>query len=359
MEKKPTIRDVASTAGVSASTVSRVLNSSSNIHMKAETRERVLAAIRHLNYTPTRSAQRMRRQRRDIIGILLPDISNPYFSLLARGAESIAFENGYSTLICDSNHSEERESRYLDLLIAEQVDGIVFIPVGVPDWPRLRRLLDHGTRIVAADRCLDGILGVEAANWQGSHDLTQHVIELGHRSIAYVAGPADVQTTQDRLRGFMDAMAEAHLEPVAMPFGNYTFDSGMQLSSAILDDGPVDVIMGGDDLVALGAIRAAEARGLRVPEDLGVTGFDSVPLLSLIHPTLTSVRIPVFDIGREAMSMLVRHMGSSDSVEQRKVLDVEIIPGSSCCARVLSDHDLKSPLYEKQKHEGVVEEKHP
>ena len=352
MEKKPTIRDVASRAGVSASTVSRVLNSSSNIHMKAATRERVLEAIQELNYTPTRSAQRMRRQRRDIIGILLPDISNPYFSLLARGAESIAFENGYSTLICDSNHSEERESRYLDLLMAEQVDGIVFIPVGEPDWPRLRRLLDHGTRIVAADRCLDGILGVEAANWQGSHDLTKHVLSLGHRRIAYVAGPENVQTTQDRLRGFKDAMAQAQLEPVAIPFGNYTYDSGMQLASEILDNGPVDVIMGGDDLVALGAIRAAEMRGLRVPEDLGVTGFDSVPLLSLIHPALTSVRIPVFEIGRESMSMLVRHIGLSESVEQRKVLDVEIVCGSSCCSRTSIDQAQQPPLYEDTSTSG-------
>ena len=359
MKKKPTIRDVASQAGVSASTVSRVLNSTSNIHMKAETRERVLTVIQELSYTPARSAQRMRRQRRDIIGILLPDISNPYFSLLARGAESIAFENGYSTLICDSNHSEERESRYLDLLMAEQVDGIVFIPVGVPDWPRVRRLLAQGTRIVAADRCLDGILGVEAANWQGSHDLTEHVISLGHRRIAYIAGPEDVQTTQDRLRGFKDAMAEAQLAPVAMPFGNYTYDSGMQLSCEILDNGPVDVIMGGDDLVALGVMRAAETRGLRVPEDLGVTGFDSVPLLSLIQPSLTSVRIPVFDIGRESMSMLVRHMGSSESVEQRKVLGVEIICGASCCISTSSDQEQQSPLHEKQKHEGVVKKKAP
>jgi len=352
MEKKPTIRDVATRAGVSASTVSRVLNSSTNMYMKPATRDRVLAAIQELRYTPTRSAQRMRRQRRDIIGILLPDISNPYFSLLARGVESIAFDKGYSTLICDSNHSEDRESRYLDLLMAEQVDGIVFIPVGMPDWSRIHRLLNQGVRIVAADRCLDGLLGVEAANWQGSHDLTQHVLSLGHRRIAYIAGPSDVQTTQDRLRGFKDAMAEAKLEPVAAPYGNYTYNSGYQLAADILESTCVDVIMAGDDLVALGAIRAAEAKGLRVPQDLSVTGFDSVPLLSLINPALTSVRIPVFEIGSESMAMLVRHIGSSESAEQRKVLDVEIIPGSSCILNPSLDQERESPLLEEQKHQG-------
>ena len=333
MEKKATIRDVAARAGVSPSTVSRVLNDQSSVYMKPETRDRVLEAIEELRYTPARSAQRMRRQRGDIIGVLVPDISNPYFSLLARGVESIAFEKGYSTLICDSNHSADRESRYLDLLMAEQVDGIVFVPVGEPDWSRIRRLRAQGVRIVAADRCQDELLGVEAANWQGSFDLTQHVISMGHRRIAYIGGPREVSTTQDRLRGFEDAMEDASLEPVAVCCGKYTHESGYRLAQQILEETPVDVLMAGDDLVALGAIRAAEDRGLSVPHDVGVTGFDSVPLLSVVHPTLTSVRIPVFEIGRESMSMLVRHIGAEDAEGDRKMLDVELVPGGSCVAR--------------------------
>jgi DNA-binding LacI/PurR family transcriptional regulator len=205
---------------------------------------------------------------------------------------------------------------------------------------------------VAEDRCLDGLLGVEAANWQGSYALTEHVLSLGHRRIAYIAGPRDVRTTQDRLRGFQDAMERASLDPVAIRYGTYTYDAGYRIATEILENASVDVLMAGDDLVALGALRAAESRGLHVPDDLGVTGFDSVPLLSLIHPTLTSVRIPVFDIGRESMAMLVRHIGSSAPDEDRKVLDVEIIPGGSCISRTFDNQPSDSPLIDQQEHEG-------
>lgn len=331
-QPRTTIHDVAHAAGVSISTVSRVLSGRDDIQMRAETRERVLQAIEELGYRPSRSAQRMRRQRCDIIGVLVPDVSNPYFSLLARGVESIAFERGYSTLICDSNHSEDRESRYLDLLSAEQVDGIVFVPVGVPDGSRIRRLRGQGVRIVVADRCVDGLLGVEAANWQGSRNLARHVLALGHRHIAYIGGPPDVRTTQERVRGFLDAMSEAGIEPVEVEYGEYTYESGVEIAGKLLAGASIDVIMAGDDLVALGAMRAAESKGLRVPRDLGVTGFDAVPLLSLIEPTLTSVRIPVFDIGRESMTMLIEHIGTSGGEGTRRMLDVEIVSGASCVA---------------------------
>lgn len=352
MPKKTTIRDVACKAGVSPSTVSRVLNGHSSFHMKPETRDRVLEVIKELRYTPARTAQRMRRQRRDIIGVLLPDISNPYFSLLARGVESIAFEKGYSTLICDSNHSEDRESLYLDLLGAEQVDGIILVPVARPDWSRITLLRDQGVKIVAADRCPEGLLGVEAANWRGSYDLTKYVLSLGFQRIAYIAGPENVRTSQDRVRGFRDAMKKVSLEPVTIRYGEYRHDSGLRIATEILNNTSVEVLMAGDDLVALGAIRAAESLGLDIPRDLGVTGFDSVPLLSLMYPTLTSVRIPVFDIGCEAMSMLVRHIGSPEPDEHGKVLDVEIVTGSSCLLNPSTDQQRKSPLLEVQKHEG-------
>jgi len=352
MTKKPTIRDVAALAGVSPSTVSRVVTGQADVYMKPTTRSRVLQAIEELNYTPTRSAQRMRRKRCGIIGVLVPDISNPYFSLLARGVESIAFEKDYSTLICDSNHSEHRESRYLDLLVGEQVDGVVFVPVGVPDWPRINRMLDQGTRVVVADRCVEGLLGVEAANWQGSYSLTQHVLAQGHHRIAYIAGPPAVRTTQERVRGFEDAMAAVSCEPVAIRYGEYTFDSGHQLAMDIIKRDSVDALMAGDDLVALGAIRAAQANALHVPDDLSVTGFDAVPLLSIIHPELTSVRIPVFEIGQESMSMLARHIGAPELKEDRRILEVQLIPGASCRARLRNQENHCSPLLEDSQQGG-------
>ncbi|HIP99778.1 TPA: LacI family transcriptional regulator, partial [Candidatus Bipolaricaulota bacterium] len=216
VRKKVTIREVAARAGVSVSTVSRVLNGRDAKHMRPETKARVLQAIEELEYTPVKAARSLRRQRTQVIGILLPDISNPFFSLLARGVASVAFESGYSTLICDSDHSVEKESRYLDILLAEGVEGIVFVPVGRPDMGRVQRLLRRGIKIVAADRRVEGLPGVWADNRGGSRELTRYVLNLGYRKICYIAGPEEVSSARERLAGFLDAVEEERTSPVAV-----------------------------------------------------------------------------------------------------------------------------------------------
>lgn len=164
MAKRPTIKDVARLAGVSPTTVSRVLNGEDANHMRAETRQRVLQALAELDYVPVKAARALRKQKTGMIAILLPDISNPFFAVLARGVESACFKNGFSVMICDSNHSFEKEARYLDVLLEEGVEGIVFVPVDKPDEKRLKRLLRHGTKVVFADRGVQGWPVVEADN---------------------------------------------------------------------------------------------------------------------------------------------------------------------------------------------------
>ena len=199
MTKQATIREVAVRAGVSPSTVSRVLNGLDADHMRPATKDRVLLAIEELDYTPVKAAQTLRRQRTQVIDILVPDISNSFFSRIVRGVGSVAFEKGFSTLVCDSNHSVEKESHYLDILLAEGVEGIVFIPVGRPDMERVDRLLRQGINIVVADRRVEGLPSVGADNKGGSCKLTKHLLRLGYQRIAYIAGPQEVSTAQDRL----------------------------------------------------------------------------------------------------------------------------------------------------------------
>jgi len=325
--KRVTIRDVALQAGVSPATVSRVLNGYDIGHMRPETKARVLRAIEELEYTPVKAARVLRRQRTQTIAVLLPDISNPFFALLARGVESVAFTEGYSTLICDSNHSVEKESRYLDILLAEGVEGIVFIPVGRPDMDRVERLLRRGIKIVVADRRVEGLPVVEADNRGGSRELTEYVIGLGYQRVAYIAGPKEVSTAQDRLTGFLEALAEAGLKPLVVRHGNFTYESGYDHARKILQNHQVDVIMCGNDLMAIGAIRAAEDKGLRVPEDLGVTGFDHVPWSELMRPKLTTVEIPAYNMGQAA----IRQFLKGDN--QNRLLEVRIIPGATCARR--------------------------
>ena len=323
--KKVTIRDVAARAGVSVSTVSRVLNGRDEKHMRPETKARVLRAIEELEYTPVKAARSLRRQRTQVIGVLLPDISNPFFSLLARGVESVAFERGYSTLICDSNHSVEKESRYLDILLAEGVEGVVFVPVGEPNATKLERFLRRGARVVVADRRVEGFPVVEADNRGGSASLANFLLSRGYRRIAYLAGPKEVSTAADRLNGFRAALERHGLAPAAVRHGDFTFQSGYVLAREILVRSKVEAIVAGNDLMAVGALRAAEDLGISVPEELGVAGFDHVFPAELVRPRLTTVAVPAYEIGKEAMRKLLEGKGPPEG----KVLPVELIPGES------------------------------
>ena len=324
MTKQATIREVAARAGVSQSTVSRVLNGNDADHMRPETKERVLLAMKELDYTPVKAAQTLRRQYTKVIGILVPDISNSFFSRVVRGVGSVAFEKGFSSLVCDSDHSVEKESRYLDILLAEGVEGIVFIPVGTPDMKRIDRLLRQGIRVVVADRRVKGFPAVEADNAGGSRELTEYLLQLGYKWIAYIAGPQEVSTARDRLAGFQEAMAETNLEPVTIHHGNFTYESGYEHARKVLSKHNVDAIMAGNDLMAIGVIQAAEDKGLEVPGDLGVTGFDNTPLLALARPKLTTVKVPAYRFGEEVARQLFE--GEVGDL----VLSVKLIPGATC-----------------------------
>ncbi|MFC2105097.1 LacI family DNA-binding transcriptional regulator, partial [Candidatus Bipolaricaulota bacterium] len=223
MTERASIRDVAEYAAVSPSTVSRVLNDRDENHMRPETKARVLEAIRILNYTPVKAAQTLRRQRTKTLGIVIPDITNLYFTMLTRGVESVAFDQGFTTLICDSNSSQEREYQYLDILLSEGVEGILYVPVGDSDGAMIERLLNRGIKIVVADRRLPNLPSVEVDNQAASRKLTEHILRLGYRRIAYIAGPEEVSTGRDRLRGFRDALHGWNLEPVSVYRGDFTF----------------------------------------------------------------------------------------------------------------------------------------
>ncbi|MEW6216220.1 MAG: LacI family DNA-binding transcriptional regulator [Candidatus Bipolaricaulota bacterium] len=327
MIRQPTIRQVAVLAGVSPSTVSRVLNGNDGQHMRPATRDRVLAAIHELDYTPQRAARSLRRQRSQVLAILLPDISNPFFALLARGVEAVAFDAGCSTLICDSDNLVPKETRYLSLLLAERVQGVVLVPVAQPDRAAIDRLARCGVRVVVADREVHGLPTISADNRAGSRMLTEHLLELGYRQIAYIAGPSDVSTANDRLAGFLDALRARNMSPVCVRHSPYTYESAYATAKAILARSVLDAIVAANDLMAVGVMRAAEELGRAVPDDLGVAGFDHVPWAAFVRPRLTTVEVPARHMGTEAARMLLE--GSVESL----LLPVRIIPGETCSRR--------------------------
>lgn len=327
MKKRADIRDVAARAGVSLSTVSRVLNDRSENHMRPETREKVLEAIRDLNYAPVKAAQRLRRLRTKALGIVLPDITNLYFALLARGIESVAFERGFTTMICDSNHQPERETQYLDMLRSEDVEGIIFVPVGITDDSTLSAVIDQGIRVVAVDRRIPGLPIVEVDNYAASFELGEYVIGLGYRRIAYITGPEIVSTGEDRLLGLSDALASNGIKPPVICRGDFTFESGYACGLHVLSNSRADAILAANDLMAFGALRAAEELKRSVPKNLGVAGFDHVPHIpyaTFMHPEMTTVEVPIYELGRKAASLLI------DEKNESIQLPTKLIRGGTC-----------------------------
>ena len=327
---RATIREVAEHAGVAPCTVSRVLNGHDAEHMRPETKERILASIRELDYTPVKAAQRLRRQRTHALGILVPDITNLYFALLIRGVESVAFEHGFTSLICDSSHDGRRESRYLEMLLAEDAEGVLLVPSGRVDVSALRRLVGRGVRIMLVDRRIEGFPVVEANNRGASRALAEHLLGLGYRHMAYISGPADVSTAQDRLHGFRDALDAAGRGLVTTERGAFTFESGFDAARRVLRRDKVDAIVAANDLMAFGVLRAIEEEGLSVPRDIGVAGFDHVPHVpyaTFLRPELTTVDVPVHEMGREAARRLL------DGVDESLQLVTHLVPGGTCVAR--------------------------
>lgn len=327
MRNKVTIKDVAKRAGVSPTTVSRVLNGAAEKHLSPTTYFRVLQAISELGYVPDKAARVLRWQRTKTIAVLLPDISNPFFALLARGVEAVAFSFGYSTLICDSNNSLEKELKYMDLILYENVEGFVFIPVGKPSMQKLQRLLQHGIKIVVADRRIEGFPCIEADNFAGSVSLAEYLISLGYNKIVYIAGPREVSTADDRLMGFVSVIEKNNLKDIEIYFGDFSFEYGYKIARSILFNKKVELIMCANDLMALGVLYAAREKGISVPDDLGIAGFDHIPVADLVYPRLTTVHVPAFDIGQTAAQQLF----SSQCAGVK--LGVAIIPGGTCAPR--------------------------
>ena len=332
-QKRSTIRDVARRATVSPATVSRVLNGCS--HIREETRRRVLEAVRELGYTPDRRARALRKRQTTIIGVITPDISNPFFSLLVRGVEHEAQAQEYSVVIGDSGNSLEGERRAIRALLRERVDGVILTAVAAQS-DSFTDLLRGEIPLVIADRRVPGV-EAPAVVVDGVHDgrrLTSYLIGLGYRDIAFVQGPPEVSTSVDRFEGYRRSLDRhgLRLNPDGLERGDYTYEGGYEAARRLLRRHRPEVLIAANDLMAIGALYALKEAGLSVPEEIGVAGFDNIPLAAWVHPRLTTIEIPAYEIGREAMRLLLRLLrGERISLSASvKVLESRLVPGQSC-----------------------------
>ena len=333
-----TIQDVAERAGVSAMTVSRVINHPARV--ATATRERVEQAIHELGFVPNALARSLLRGRTHTIALLVSDIGNPFFTQVARGVEDVAQRNGYTVIFGNSDESPEKERQYIQALLSRRIDGLLIAPSGTASRPMLDLLIRHKNPFVLIDRAIEGVPAdtVIGDSIGGACALTEHLLGLGHRQIALVNGALEVPTARDRLSGYVQTLRAHGIEPRQdlIVAGHYTRESGYQAARQLLalplDKRPT-AIFAANNFLAVGVIEALREARITVPADIAVVCFDDIELASALDPFLTVVAQPARTFGTIAMQFLLERLDGTEKAPPRKVvLPPELIVRVSCGA---------------------------
>jgi LacI family transcriptional regulator len=324
-----TINDVARAAGVSPATVSRVLNGSSPV--SPDRAARVRDAARSLGYLPSGPARALRRQRTTLWAAIVADVENPFFTAMIRGVEDVAQEADHRLVLCNSDEDPAKEAAYIDVAIADRVAGVI-IAVASTARSKLELLVDAGIPVVAVDRRprLDGIDSVVVDNRLGAKQATAHLLDTGRERVAIITGPKRISTAEARLAGYRQALREASrpIDASLVRRADFREAGGYEATLALLDDSPrPDALFVANNLMTLGALRALHDRQVRIPHDLAVVGFDEAPWTTLVHPPLSVVAQPTYEVGAQAARLLAS--ASADRPPEHLVLAPELIVRAS------------------------------
>jgi DNA-binding LacI/PurR family transcriptional regulator len=311
--RRPTIRDVAKQAGVSLGTVSAVINGSAQVTLK--NRSRVLQCIAALGYEPNTAAQSLKRQRSSSIGLIVPDLQNPFFAAVAEGVQKFAQAHDVLMVLGTTGAESRWEEYYAQTLRARRLDGMILLSGTGKPTAGLVKLVESGS-VVFVDEYIPGLDApfISATNRAGARQVAQEVLRAGHSEIAIVAGPYWLWTSQQRLAGYREALAAAGQDPDETPVvaGDYTAASGYTATRAILESpgtAGVTAIIYGNDLMAVGGVRYLKETGRRIPGDISIVGFDDIDSSLLLEPSLTTVAQPSFRMGEAAAQLLLHKVG--------------------------------------------------
>jgi len=328
--RRVTLRDVALEAGVSIKTASRVVNGEPTVN--AAMAVRVEEAVERLGYRPNELARGLKGRRSRTIGLVVADVSNPFMAVCAQAIEGVAGERGHALILCDSHADVEAEGAYVGLLAQRQVDGLLLVPARGRD-ARLGAERRAGLPVVAFDRPAEGVETdtVLVENRAGAREATEHLIDHGHERVAFVGDVRHFYTARKRLEGYKEAVKAANLEPLHT-LDAHSIEQGEEATKGFLNaTNPPTALFAATILTALGALRAVEDLGLRIPEDVAVIGFDDFELAHVLRPRFTLVRQPAAELGRRAAEMLFDHLeGRGRPEPQRLVLPTELIVRESC-----------------------------
>jgi LacI family transcriptional regulator len=328
-----TIRDVAKLAGVAPITVSRVINDSEEVN--PATRQRVKKAVEELNYVPNILAKSLRSKRSHTIALVVSDVTNPFYTTIARGVEDTAAQSGFHVILCNTDENPDKEANYINILLQRRVDGIIISPT-TDNRKQLASLKRQQVPCVLIDRQVPGCKSdvVRCDSREGARRLIWHLLHLDHRRIAMISGPRGISTADDRVEGYCQALRERGLpvEERLIKRGGYKQTSGYQLTQELLKDQPrPTAIFAANNFIAVGALQALREAGLNVPEDMALVCFDDIPQASLIYPFLTVVAQPAYEMGKVAAELLLERLAGKRNRKVREVmLETELIVRKSC-----------------------------
>jgi LacI family transcriptional regulator len=333
----PTVLDVAKRAGVSPITVSRVINNSG--YISAETKTRVEVAIKEIGYVPNTLARGLRSKRTNTLALVVTDITNPYFTSMARGVEDVAGASDYTVIYCNTDESESKEEKYANMLAQRQVDGVLLVPA-CGNAKTIKFLEANDVAVVVLDRRVSGVDAdfVRSDSKSGAMQLTKVLIGLGHEHIAIITGSKEVSTAVDRVTGYKQALSDAGLAKNALVYyGAFNQQSGYDSTMlAMLQSPRPSAIFAANNFILIGVVKALRELQLGVPDDISVVGFDDFPESMLVKPFFTAAVQPAYETGKLATELLLKRISGELSGDcQQIVLPTEIIERESTGRRAV------------------------
>src|SRR5437879_3895060 len=329
-----TLKELAARAGVHPATISRVANHDPHLRISVATRKRIEALLKETGYQPDPLARGLKTRQSFVLAMVIPDITNSLFAGIFKGLEEAAGERGFSVLLCNTDGDPKRERAHLETLRARRVAGVVLASSFLND-PSVRWLKARGVPHVLVNRYSDTSHAfVGSDDVAGGRRATSHLIELGHRRVAHLGGGADTSTGRLRSRGYRGALADAGLpaDPALETVTGFLEDPAAEAMDVMLDlPDPPSAVFAGNDLVAAGALTAAQRRGLRVPDQLAVVGYNDIPLARRLR--LTTIHVPMHDFGPESARILLQQVASGSPSGERVIFEPEIVVRETTISR--------------------------
>lgn len=330
--RKVTMKDIADEAGVSKTTVSMVINKKDSSISK-ETRQKIYDIIKETGYIPNNAARGLNTNRSGTIAIIVPDISNPFFSELSRAVEDTANKLGYNMILCNSDNNSDKERRYVQLLISKLVDGAIFIP-GEDSFESSRLLKENGIPFVFVDRYIEEFKeypGIFFDNKSGIKKGIEYLYKKGKRKIVLVSGPKDITVNKHRIEGYMEIMKGYNIYDESLIFrSEFSLEGGIDITNKILDtQKDIDAIFYSNDIMAIGGMKALKRRKYKIPEDIAVMGFDGIKFSKMIEPELTTIEQPIYDMGSAACKLIINIINEKNIKEKQIYFKPSIVPGGT------------------------------